>query len=197
MRRFSFLVLPFSIIGVFAVLGCYYATRPAPLDTGGAPRFSIAPSGPRTRGQSTPALRSATERERALAIRSVVAQLEAFKRDDYRAATRFQSSALQRNFASIDDFRRVIQSLYPQFADYRKAHFGEARANRHGTRVEIPVTLTGRDGVVVEAEYSMVLENGLYRVAGVNGGIADHPTPHSAPMPDDFQDIEEILPLRA
>jgi hypothetical protein len=99
-----------------------------------------------------------------------VAQLEAFKKDNYELAAKYQSSALKANFASTENFREMMQDNYPQFAHYKKATFGAARSHTKGTVVEIPITLVGSDNVMVQATYSMKLEEGEYRVAGVTGG---------------------------
>jgi hypothetical protein len=115
--------------------------------------------------------RAATAAERRAAIAVVTAQLDAFRANDFRKAATYQSNALRANFGSVENFRKAIRGTYPQFASYKKARFGEARADTKGTRVALPITLTGRDGVTVQALYLMELENKLYRVAGVQGGI--------------------------
>jgi hypothetical protein len=116
--------------------------------------------------------RAATAAERKAAITSVTAQLDAFRANDYGKAATYQSAGLRATFGSVAAFRKAITGSYPQFANYKQARFGAARADAKGTRVALPISLTGRDGVTVQALYLMVRENKLYRVAGVQGGIA-------------------------
>jgi len=101
---------------------------------------------------------------------SIISQLEAFKKDDWAKASTYQSAALKGNFGSIANFQQVIEKQYPQFADYQKIDFLQAQAS--GPHIQIAVKLTGRDGVKLDAVYMMVKENGIYRVAGVGGGMA-------------------------
>jgi hypothetical protein len=121
--------------------------------------------------------RPATAAERKAAIASVTAQLDAFRANDYRKAATYQSSALHATLVGRK-FSQSHQGSYPQFANYKQVRFGAARADAQGTRVALPISITGRDGVTVQALYLMKLENKLYRVAGVQGGIA---TPRRRP----------------
>lgn len=118
-----------------------------------------------------PAWRAAKEAERKAAIASIEAQLKAFKADDYGKAEKYQSSELRQNFRNPDDFRRMMRESYPEFANYKSAVFGEARCNETGELLEIPITLTGQNRVVVKATYMMIREDGGYRVLGVSGGL--------------------------
>ena len=93
-------------------------------------------------------------------IKKDSAQLKAFKANDYERATKYQSEGLRGNFETPDDFRRMMQRSYPQFANYKSVVFGEARATKNGDAIRVPVTLTGVDRVVVKAVYVMVREKG-------------------------------------
>ncbi len=115
--------------------------------------------------------RTATAQERAGAIRSITAQLDAFRRDDYQTATKYQSAGLKSNFPSVAAFRQIIKNSYPQFANYKKAQFGAAQANADGSNVNVLIRLTGKDGVEVNAAYQMAREDGIYRVQSVSGGF--------------------------
>jgi uncharacterized protein DUF4864 len=117
-----------------------------------------------------PEWRPATARERQAGIASIRSQLEAFKKRDYRKAVLYQSSELRRSFPSVGAFRRMMETSYPQFTEYETVEFGEALAGPGGERLQIPVTLTGRDGVTVNATYLLILEDGAFRVEGVQGG---------------------------
>jgi len=150
--------------------------------------------GPAPKPQPTGKPASAAERQAA--IRSILGQLNAFRRDDYKTAIGYQSKLLKGNFPSLQVFRNMIRQSYPQFARYKTATFGAAimqHAGKNPTLV-IPIVLTGQDGIKVEATYQMTKENGVYRVSGVNGGSAPttvdpDETPKIAPA------FEEVAPL--
>jgi hypothetical protein len=182
-KRVAVGTLSILILAVIASWSWYYLTRPEPL-----PR-------PMVRRVPAPAIiwRAASAKERGAAIRSIVAQLEAFKADRYDLAVTFQSSGLKRNFPSVDRFRSMMQTTYPQFARYKKASFGAARSASNGKVVEIPIVLTGEDGTTVKASYSMVLEEGAYRVSGVSGGMATGN--NQEPQPNAPPGFEKIAPL--
>jgi hypothetical protein len=93
-------------------------------------------------------------------------QLDAFNRGDYRAAYRFASPEIQAQFP-LTEFRRMVQTGYPQIARSRKAVFGAPEAR--GGQVNVPVTVTGQDGVTVRVLYMMRHIRGGWRVAGVAG----------------------------
>ena len=116
--------------------------------------------------------RMATELERKAAARSIQAQLDAFRKDDYRTAITWQSQSLKEIFPSIDQFRHMMITGYPQFAHYKSVEFGPAQADESGDHVRMMIHLTGRDGIKVSALYEMVLEEGAYRVRGVSGGVS-------------------------
>jgi len=124
---------------------------------------------------------SASERQRAVA--SITGQLKAFQKDDSARATYYQSSALKRNFASAEAFLAMIKSMYPDFANYRSADFGGARSADKGRRMEIEVLITGQGGSRSRAVYTLVLEENVFRVSGVQGGTLGHPAP-MMPRPD-------------
>jgi hypothetical protein len=139
-----------------------------------APSNSSAQPKPAKKPSSTKAAplvwKTATAAQRAEAAKSIRTQLDAFRADNWDKAITYQSSSLKRGFPSTQAFRQMMESSYPQFADYKTVEFGAARAA--GPLVEIRVVLTGRDGVAVGAMYRMVKENGIYRVEGVEGGLA-------------------------
>lgn len=122
-----------------------------------------------------PEFRAATADERKKATESIEAQLKAFKADDYRAAEKYQSEGLRGNFNDLGQFRRMMQTVYPQFANYRSVSFGQATANKDGSLVRVAAIITGVDGKTVRAVYDMVLEQGTYRVSGVDGGVPRRP----------------------
>lgn len=143
-----------------------------------APRRVAQPPAPAPELESKPESeqkkwRLASASERADIARTIRAQLEAFRRDDWSEAVSHQSDGLKTNFASTEDFRRVIESNYPQFANYRSVEFRAIRIGGKWAMAEI--ALMGQDGVRVSALYQMVRENGVYKVAGVSGGTQKRP----------------------
>jgi Domain of unknown function (DUF4864) len=119
------------------------------------------------------------ERATRAAIRG---QLDAFNRNDYRAAYRFAAPEIQERFP-LPEFRRMVARGYPQIAQSRSASFG--RPQIHGDTVAVPVTVTGKDGVTVHVTYLMRHERGGWRVAGVDGGSPPgRPGPEEKPGSD-------------
>lgn len=138
---------------------------------------------PRTiAGDLTPPIqwRQATVVETKAVTSSITAQLEAFKRDDYKTATKYQSARLRQNFGSVEKFRAMIRNGYPHFAHYKKVRFGPVQADEKGRLALVAVNIVGVDGKLAAADYQMVLEQGLWRVAGVAGGNAI--VPRRAPL---------------
>jgi hypothetical protein len=161
--KLSFRIIVALLIVALASWCWYFATRPAQ-------RAVLVLQEEGQASPPAPQWRSATAKERAAVIRSIVAQLEAFKADRYELAARYQSSDLKRKFGTIENFRKAIKGSYPQFAHYKSAKFGAARASHDGKLLDIPITLIGSDNVRVRALYHMALENNVFRVAGVEGG---------------------------
>lgn len=114
--------------------------------------------------------RNATPKEREAAIRSIMSQLEAFRRNDYARAVHYQSSWLKETYPTVEGFRQSIVTNYPQFARYQSIDVERTRANDDGAHVAVRVRLTGQDGVTVKALYMMIREGRAYRVGGVIGG---------------------------
>jgi hypothetical protein len=103
-------------------------------------------------------------------------QLDAFNRGDYRAAYQFAAPEIQAQFP-LSEFRHMVETGYPQIARSRSAAFGPIEA--HGDRVDLPVMVTGQDGVTVRVRYMLRHESDGWRVAGV---ASEHP-PGSGPPP--------------
>ncbi len=128
-------------------------------------------------------MRPAKAAERQAAIHSILAQLKAFGRDDYKTAITYQSAGLKKYFLSTDAFRTMMVRKYPEFAHYKSAVFGLAQCDPTGAHLAISASVTGQDGVTVKALYLMVREGKVYRVEGVAGG-AQMPADMSAPAND-------------
>ncbi len=121
--------------------------------------------------------RAATAKERDAALSSIKNQLDAFKSNDSVTATKYQSKNLRANFRSPQEFGAMIKKGYPQFASYKSVTFGSAQIDKSGKYFQVPVTVTGTDGVKADAHYMMIFEEGLWRVSGVDGGIKRQPKP--------------------
>lgn len=156
--------LPYlAVAGVFLIGGAiwYSMNTPAP-----SPLRRVPNNIAQFRGQ----MRPATDKEKQAALGTIRAQLDAFRRDDYTTAAKFQSAKLKKNFSSTAAFRRAIREGYPQFANYKTVAFGPVSADKTGNTVAVPVTLTGRDQVTVHGIYLLAMEGKTYRVTGVVGG---------------------------
>jgi hypothetical protein len=124
-----------------------------------------------------PKLRDCTEAERKAVMTAIENQLKAFRADDYKAAEKYQHSSLKENFANTDEFRAMMRRGYPQVANYKSVSFGEAHCDEKAEQVQIRVSITGKDGVVVKLLYVMFKEDGLYKVVSVFGGGATKSEP--------------------
>jgi hypothetical protein len=159
--------------------------------------------GGRYGGRNTlPAWREARPAEVKAASLAIMSQLDAFKRDDFAAAAKWQSESLKRNFSSLSNFRRMIKEQYPDFASYKSVRFGRARtrdeapvnvpggapnsapneSSRTGSLLEIEATLRGPQDNSIRALYLLVREGGAYRIAGVQSNSS--PGSPSAPPED-------------
>jgi hypothetical protein len=115
--------------------------------------------------------RAARPADEHAADASISAQLDAFRRDDFRTAVRYQSEALRSRFPSVAVFRQMMRSEYPAFLHFHDVAFHGARTPDQGKHLFVFVALRQRDGSRVEAVYSMVEEGGSYKVDGVRNGM--------------------------
>lgn len=112
----------------------------------------------------------ATGPERQPVLRSIQGQLAAFRANDSGQAMFYQSRGLRRNFQSAAAFTKIIRSRYPEFGHCRSAQFGPVWLDAAHQHADVTVTVQGEDGYLARGAYWLVRENGLYRVAGVEGG---------------------------
>lgn len=124
---------------------------------------------------SAEGVRPAYDAEKLAAWRCIKGQLEAFKKDDYATAVKFQSSSLRSMFPNTTQFRNMIRSNYPQFAHYKSLALGHAICDKDGSHLSIAASLNGADGKHVDAIYDLVREDDSYHVAGVSGGGVQQP----------------------
>ena len=126
-----------AVVVLFVLLAGAIAARHWLALSGSTPSPRVAIGGEKN-GEKKPTfeartkLRPATAVEKREASRSIQAQLDAFRRHDYKSAARYQSQSLRRNFTSIENFQNMIEKSYPQFADYQSVTFGNATARQIG-----------------------------------------------------------------
>ncbi len=142
------------------------------------PAIPLAPEMAAAQAQEAPPAnwKKAPEKEVKAAQKIIMTQLEAFKADDYEEAAKYQAAGLRDSFGSTEQFRQVIKTNYPQFANYKSVKWGKSRID--GPMLQIQVVITGQDDVQIAALYSMIKENVgekskeklEYRVSGVSGG---------------------------
>jgi len=96
---------------------------------------------------------------------TVLAQLDAFRRDDYDTAYGFASEAIHRLF-DRQRFERMVQGGYPEIARSRSARVARARAMGDG-RAVLVVKIQGTSGHRIEAVYELVWEDGRWKIDGV------------------------------
>jgi hypothetical protein len=165
---------------VLVVAGGAYVWSQRLAATGGGPRqaFGVDPALPAPPAaepapppQGAVEWRPSTAAERKAALTPIRAQLDAFKRGNFEKATAYQSAGLKQSFASVEQFRRMMERSYPQFVHLKSVTFGAARSSASGEIVQIPATVMGEDGRTVQAAYVMIREGSVYRVGSVAGGI--------------------------
>jgi len=120
-------------------------------------------------------VRAASAREVENAKLTVGGQLAAFKANDYVKATSYQASGIKSRIGDPKRFRMMIENMYPEFSHYKAVQYGNISSSGDGNVLFVPIRLIGQS-VTVTAEYFLRRENGMYRVAGVDGGM------HSPPM---------------
>lgn len=117
--------------------------------------------------------RLASPEERKAAVAVITDQINAFKRGDFEAALRLQSTSLRANFASADAFGTMMKTNYKDFLTPKSLDFGRGRVPAEAGHLSIRVGLIAQDGVEIRAVYHLVRENKAWRVAGVSGGQRD------------------------
>lgn len=131
---------------------------PFPMDAGGPP-------GPQ-------AWRVATGAGRRAALATINDQLAAIRAGDADRAWFYQSRGLRRHFSSAQAFVAMLGAQYPEFGHAASASFGPVLTSPAGNLAGVPVTVRGRNGHLALAYYMLVKEDGVYKIAGVDGGRA-------------------------
>ena len=102
---------------------------------------------------------------------TVLAQLDAFRRDDYDAAYAFASDSIRQMFDRAG-FERMVRTGYPEIARSRSAAVEHAAIAPNGHAYLI-VRIHGANGGRIEAIYDMVWETGTWKITGVVSRPAD------------------------
>ena len=102
---------------------------------------------------------------------TVLAQLDAFRRDDYDAAYTFASESIHQIFDRAG-FERMVRTGYPEIARSRSAAIEHAAIAPDGHAYLI-LKISGANGGRIEAMYDMVWESGTWKITGVVSRPAD------------------------
>jgi hypothetical protein len=100
------------------------------------------------------------------ATRSVMEQLEAFRRGDYDAAYGFASGSIRELF-DRQAFERMVKGGYPEIARSAGAWVADSETGPDG-HVLLRLKIRGANGNSIEAIYDMVREDGQWRINGVS-----------------------------
>jgi hypothetical protein len=120
-----------------------------------------------------PQWQTALESDKKAACATITAQLNAFDRNDYDAATALEAPGMAHSSNAPEQLRGIVQSFYPEFAHYKSVQFEEAKCNHERNEMSVHILLTGKDKFTVSAYYFIYIIDGKYLIGGVNGG--EHP----------------------
>jgi leucyl/phenylalanyl-tRNA--protein transferase len=186
----------FQIVFVAAALLCAVLVlrhgRPHLLAPTQAPQ---GPSGPISLNGPLGPLQKPTAQDRKAAIAAIQAQLDAFRKGDFKAAMRYQSRGMQQGIPSSAAFQQMMQRQYPAFLHFQSVTFQKARTPDHGNHVFFMIALHMPDKSQVQAIYMMSREGGVYKVNGVQGGMQGMPGP--PPGLSKFKMLRVIDPRQA
>ncbi len=103
--------------------------------------------------------------ETSAAIQQViVAQIDAFKRDDAEAAFDIAAPSIQQQFVTPGNFINMVRIGYPAVFRAQKLFFLKIVEQRGEFRQS--VLIAGPDGELVQGVYSLVQLNGDWRITG-------------------------------
>jgi hypothetical protein len=99
---------------------------------------------------------------------AIRAQLEALHRHDLVTAARYQVPPGSSGATNPMQMMSMIRNE-PLLANFTKVTFGECRVDNQAMDAVSNVTLVGEDGSILNARYTMLRINGVYRIAYVGG----------------------------
>ena len=133
--------------------------------------LAVAALGPQAAAQPS------TDIEAAVGV--VMAQLDAFRRDDFDAAYTFASSMIREMFDRAR-FEAMVRGGYPEIARSTAAVVADRQVAPNGN-VYLRLEIRGTNGQAVEAVYEMVREDGRWKINAVvtrpAPGLVDRPVP--------------------
>jgi len=92
-------------------------------------------------------------------------QLDAFARDDAKAAFAFAAPPIQDKFADAASFMAMVKAAYPPVYRHRSVQFGAQ--SRDGDRIEQAVTFVDADNDVWVGVYTLVRQDdGGWKISG-------------------------------
>lgn len=166
--RFLFVLLGIAVLGSGGAF--FWANKPPTAKPQLGTAVAQAASKPPAPPQKVLRPRVATKAERMATQKTIAAQLRAFGAGNWTEAVKFQSEALKVNFPTPMAFGQMITQTYPAFVNPKKVTYGDAVSFAGTIRFE--VFLSGQDGSTTKATYTLVKEDGNYRIASVMGGMA-------------------------
>ncbi len=108
---------------------------------------------------------SAVQADEAAARDVIVAQLDAFQRDDFEEAFTYASPTVQQIFRTPQRFAAMVRGGYPMVWRPSSVRFGlsEAREDKFYQQV----VLGGSNGRLFLAEYEFIETDGVWQINGV------------------------------
>jgi len=91
-------------------------------------------------------------------------QLAAFRADDFRSAYLQASTGVQQKF-TLPQFEAMVRREYAEMADATRVEFGSV--NLEDGTAKVQVFIAGRDGSVRVFLYSLISEQGGWKIGGV------------------------------
>jgi hypothetical protein len=120
--------------------------------------------------------------QRKAVIASVQAQLLACRQGDFKTALKYRSRMLAIQFPSGAAFQHMLKSHYPAFLHFQSVAFGQVEEVTSRRMMYVPLRLQLPHASPVNAVYEMTYEDGMYKVAGVEGGVTFPKTPTPSAM---------------
>ena len=111
----------------------------------------------------------AREETRAAVVHCIQGQLDAFRAGDSVAAMSFMRHRKDRHFPP-QMFEDRIQEMAPEFGHARMAEYGPVWTDKGGRHADVFVNVVGENGRLAQGTYKLIRQDGVYRVAGLEGG---------------------------
>ncbi len=106
---------------------------------------------------------------RAAVVYCIQSQLDAFRAGDGVTALSFMRSRRDWHF-SPQMFEDRIQEMAPEFGHAHRVNYGPVWIDKSGQHADVFVKVMGENGKSAQGTYKLVRQDGVYRVAGPDGG---------------------------